>query len=669
MNEPVLIVDDSLTVRMDLAEAFSAAGFRPLPCGSAAEARQILAREQVAIVILDVLLPDADGIEFFQEVRAAPSAAGAPVMLLSTEAEVRDRIRGLSSGADEYIGKPYDTGYVVSRARELVRRRPAPGGTGRATVLVIDDSPTVRGQLKEALEAQGYAVAVAASGEDGLQIAADTRPNAILMDAMLPGIDGATVVRRLRLDAALRRTPCLLMTASEEQEMELQALDAGADGFVRKEENLSVILARLSAVLRSAGQESGEPGPASLLGPKKILAVDDSQTYLHELASALRGEGYDAILAPSGEAALQHLAVQPVDCILLDLLMPGLGGQETCRRIKSSTALRDIPLIMLTALEDRETMIEGLAAGADDYIAKSSDFQVLKARVRAQIRRRQFEDENRRMRDQLLRTEMEATEARAARAVAETRAVLLEEVRRKNNELEKFSYSVSHDLRSPLRSIHGFSQILLDECRDTLSDSGKNALDRIVAASARMGQLIDGLLNLSRVTRAEIGHESVNLTSIAREIITELREHESDRQVDCVIGEGTLTVGDPTLLRLVLQNLLGNAWKFTGKQERACIEFGINVESGEKAFFVRDNGAGFDMSYADKLFGAFQRLHGEQEFPGIGIGLATVQRIVERHGGRVWATGAPGRGATISFTLRNGASNGRKDDPAGRGQP
>jgi len=139
------------------------------------------------------------------------------------------------------------------------------------------------------------------------------------MDSMLPGIDGATVVRRVRLDAALRRTPCLLMTASEEQETELQALDAGADGFVRKEENLSVMLARLGAVLRSAGQESGESGPASLLGPKKILAVDDSQTYLHELASALRGEGYDTVLAPSGEAALQHLAVQPVDCVLLDL--------------------------------------------------------------------------------------------------------------------------------------------------------------------------------------------------------------------------------------------------------------------------------------------------------------------------------------------------------------
>src|SRR5260221_269299 len=243
MNEPVLIVDDSLTVRMDLAEAFTAAGFRALPCGTAAEARQVLAQDRVAAIILDVLLPDADGIEFMQELRRAPAAAGAPILLLSTEAEVRDRIRGLSSGADEYIGKPYDIGYLVSRTRELAMRRPARNGTGKAAVLVIDDSPTVRGQMKGALEAQGYEVTLAASGEEGLQIAADMRPNAILIDAMLPGIDGPAVVRRLRLDAALRRTPCLLMTGSEEQEMELKALDAGADGFVRKEENLSVLLA------------------------------------------------------------------------------------------------------------------------------------------------------------------------------------------------------------------------------------------------------------------------------------------------------------------------------------------------------------------------------------------------------------------------------------------
>jgi DNA-binding response OmpR family regulator len=650
MNELVLIVDDSLTVRMDLAEAFAAAGFQPVPCATAAEARRAVARQRVAIVILDVVLPDADGIDFFRELRTSTSAAGVPVLLLSTEAEVRDRIRGLASGADEYVGKPYDRNYVIARAKELVRRQSG-SPPAKTMVLVVDDSSTFRGHLAAALEAQGYGVLLASTGEDGLRVAADARPAAILVDAMLPGADGATVVRRIRLDGALRRTPCLLMTASEGQETELQALDAGADGFVRKDEDVTVILARLAAALRSAGLEPGEPVAASLLGPKKILAVDDSPTYLQEVASALTGEGYDVILAHSGEEALEHLEVQRVDCILLDLLMPGIGGQATCRRIRSSPALRDVPLIMLTAVEDRQSMIEGLAAGADDYIAKSGEFQVLKARVRAQIRRRQFEDENRRIREQLLRTEMEAAEARAARAIAETRAALLDELRRKNKELEAFSYSVSHDLRAPLRSIQGFSTILLQDCGDTLKPDNRETLGRIIAASNRMDQLIEGLLNLSRLTRAELRREPVDLSRLGREVVEELRQSNGARDVECVIPDRLTAAGDPTLLRLVLQNLLGNAWKFTRQRGRARIELGVAEESGESVYFVKDNGAGFDMAHADGLFSPFQRLHPATDFPGIGIGLATVQRIVDRHGGRVWADGAPGQGATMYFTL------------------
>jgi DNA-binding response OmpR family regulator len=652
MNEPILIVDDSLTVRMDLIEAFESAGFRALPCATAAEARRVLEREPVAVIVLDVVLPDADGIEFFREVRAS-AASRTPVILLSSEAEVRDRIRGLESGADEYVGKPYDRGYIVARARELVRRSPAPDPSGKTSVLVIDDSETFREELRRALEGGGYEVALAVSGEEGLQTAADARPNVILVDARLPGMDGATVVRRIRLDAALRRTPCLLMTASEGPETELQALDAGADGFVRKEEDLAVVLARLAAVLRSADMQPGEAGPASLLAPKKILAVDDSETYLQELATALRGEGYDVILARSGEQALEHLAVQPVECILLDLLMPGLSGQETCRRIKSAPVLRDIPLIMLTAVEDRQAMLENLAAGADDYIAKSSDLHVLKARVRAQIRRRQFEDENRRIREKLLRTEIEAAEARAARQLAETRAALLDQLERKNKDLEAFSYSVSHDLRAPLRSIDGFSQFLAEDCGDTLSPRGKESLDRIQAAAARMGQLIEALLSLSRVTSAEIRRKRVDLSVLVGELMTELRQNDPARDVRLEVPDRVLVEGDPALLRAALQNLLGNAWKFTGKTPEAAIEFGVTSEPGERAYFVRDNGAGFDMAYADKLFGAFRRLHRQNEFPGIGIGLATVCRIVERHGGKVWATGSPNQGATFYFTLGN----------------
>ena len=200
------------------------------------------------------------------------------------------------------------------------------------------------------------------------------------------------------------------------------------------------------------------------------------------------------ILARSGEEALELLAVQSVDCILLDLVMPGLGGQETCLRVKATPLLRDIPLVMVTAREDQQSMVEGLGAGADDFIPKSSDFEVLRARVRAQIRRKQFEDETRRIRKDLLAKELEATEARASRMLAETRAVLVDELERKNKELEAFSYSLSHDLRTPLRGIDGFSQILLDDYSDRLDDQGRDYLRRVRRGAQRMGALIEDML-------------------------------------------------------------------------------------------------------------------------------------------------------------------------------
>jgi len=226
-----------------------------------------------------------------------------------------------------------------------------------------------------------------------------------------------------------------------------------------------------------------------------------------------------------------------------------------------------------------------------------------------------------------------------------------------NKELEAFAYSVSHDLRAPLRSIDGFSQVLLEDYAEELDAQGKDYLQRVCRGSQHMAQLIDELLKLSRVTRGEISRERVDLSALAQTIAAELQKIQSEPQVEFIAAPGLLANGDPRLLRVVLENLLGNAWKFTGKCAHARIEFGV-LNSSEKArqankpvYFVRDNGAGFEMAYVDKLFTAFQRLHGANEFPGTGIGLATVQRIIHRHGGRVWAEGTVDGGATFYFTL------------------
>jgi PAS domain S-box-containing protein len=221
-----------------------------------------------------------------------------------------------------------------------------------------------------------------------------------------------------------------------------------------------------------------------------------------------------------------------------------------------------------------------------------------------------------------------------------------------NKELEAFSYSVSHDLRAPLRSIDGFSQALLEDYGDSLGSEAQHYLRRVRAGSQRMAELIDDLLTLSRMTRSEMRLESVNLSALVQTVGAELRQTDPEREVKFIIAPEVTVQADRQLMRVVLENLLGNAWKFTAKQAAACIEFGVWPQAGSQTvYFVRDDGAGFDMAYADKLFGAFQRLHTPAEFSGTGIGLATVQRIIHRHGGRVWAEGAVEEGATFYFTL------------------
>jgi hypothetical protein len=236
------------------------------------------------------------------------------------------------------------------------------------------------------------------------------------------------------------------------------------------------------------------------------------------------------------------------------------------------------------------------------------------------------------------------------RDVAALRAAI-EQAELSNRELEAFSYSVAHDLRAPLRAIAGYGGALSEDYGDKLDEQGRQYLDKIKTSVHRMGALIDALLKLSRVTRVELQVQPVDLGELFRAAIATLQRADPDREVEIVVADRLGAVGDPALLSIVFDNLCGNAWKFTSKIAAPRIELGVEIHDGKRVYFVRDNGVGFEMKYVDKLFGVFQRLHTEREYPGTGIGLATVQRIVQRHRGRAWAVGEVGAGATFYFTL------------------
>jgi DNA-binding response OmpR family regulator len=655
-------------------------------CATAAEARASLSRTPASVILLDVLLPDGDGVKLLEEIRRSPSGISAVIVMLSSEAEVRNRIRGLQTGADEYVGKPYDIAYLLGKVEELLHARTGAAAAG-TTILVIDDSATFRDELRTAFESAGYRVLTSATGEEGLRIAGAERPDAIVVDGVLPGIDGTTVIRHIRLDAVLRDVPCLLLTGSEDNGSELRALDAGADTFVRKGEDLDVILARLAAVLRRGQARAPRAeGMRSLLGPKRILAVDDSVTYLNELTDALKGEGYDVVMARSGEEAIELLAVQTADCILLDLVMPGIGGHETCRRIKAAPIVRDIPLIMLTALDNAEAMILGLGCGSDDYIQKTADFEVIKARVRAQIRRKQFEDESRRTREELLHMERQVAEAHAARELAELRRfddalqlknVQLEDANRLKSE---FLATMSHELRTPLNAIIGFSEFLKNGLVGELTNQQRIFVTDIFGSGTHLLALINDMLDLSQVEAGKmtLDLQLVEVTSLLANSFVVVREkaaiHHIHLEIDAAEGLGQIHA-DARRVKQILYNLLTNAVKFANDGTTVTLRAsrvqrpdvgqisgswtGLSfplADSGFSEFIkisVTDGGIGIARAGLDQLFQPFSQIDSglARRFEGAGLGLAIVKRLAELHGGTVAVQSAVGEGSCFTVWL------------------
>ena len=567
----VLIIDDSLTVRMDLSQAFQSAGWRTALCDSLASAREALAERRFDVIVLDVLLPDGDGIELLRQLRGDSGTASIPVMLLSTEAEVADRIRGLSGGADDYVGKPYDRDYVVAQAQRLATH--------------------------------------------------------------------------------------------------------------------------------------GAPLAEGVAGPKRILAVDDSPTYLNALAEQLRQDHYDVVLARSGPQALELLDVSAADCVLLDLVMPDMSGQETCRRIKASPAFRSIPVVMLTAREDREAMIDCFNAGADDYVSKSGDFAVLRARLRAQLRRRQFELENQRIREQLHQKGIEVAEARAARELAETRAALMADLERAKEAAEaaniaksQFLANMSHELRTPMNAVLGMTDLAL---KQELSPMVRDYLQTAKESAGVLLELLNDLLDFSRIEagRFELELAPLSLRHLVGQVIKTFRVRAREKGLTLTYEVPTELpdrfLGDSLRLRQILVNLVGNAIKFTSKGEIALrVESresrvqsrNKSTESGGGAaassgldpaerpaldsqlstlgclleFSVSDTGVGISAEQQQHIFAPFTQADASttRRFGGSGLGLAISRSLVEMMGGRIWVESAPGEGSTFCFTVR------LKPDPA-----
>ena len=388
-----------------------------------------------------------------------------------------------------------------------------------------------------------------------------------------------------------------------------------------------------------------------------ILLVDDQPQGLVVLESILGELGQNLVRARSGRDALRQLLADDFAVILLDVQMPDMDGYETAELIRTRPRSRNTPIIFLTATSEGDVQTaRGYSVGAIDYLFKPLDPVIMRSKVTCFVDLFRATQLVRIQADELRRRELEARELAATRAglvaTLEDRNLELAVL---NRELETFSYSVSHDLRAPLRSIDGFSQAVLEDCGDQLGPECRDNLERVRKAVQRMSQLIDGLLQLSKVTRRELRRDRVDLGALAQAALARLRA-QSDRAAPALTCRGDLVVkGDPALLEAVIENLIGNAWKFTGKAAAPRIEIGRTDDGSVPTYYVRDNGAGFDMAHASKLFGAFQRLHAASDFEGTGIGLATVQRIIHRHGGEIRAEAAPGRGATFYFTLGDAA--------------
>lgn len=384
-----------------------------------------------------------------------------------------------------------------------------------------------------------------------------------------------------------------------------------------------------------------------------VLLVDDRVENLVALEGLLEGMNIETVRATSGNEALAATLRKEFCLVLLDVQMPGMDGFETAQLLRGSHRTRHIPIIFITAgMDQLNHQFRGYETGGVDYLIKPFDPVILRSKVSVfrdlYLQRKELELHRNHLQELVERQTADLRQAaeELERRVAQRTGELL----RANEQLESFAYSVSHDLRAPLRHINSFSQILEEEYGEALDQQGRDLIRRIVNGCNRMGHLIDAILELSRASRKPLERVVVEMERVAREVVAELREM-TGWKGEVTISPLPAAEADPHLIRQVLVNLVGNAMKFSRTREVPRISIESRVDGGKVEYLVQDNGVGFDMRYADRLFGVFQRLHPADQYEGSGVGLAIVQNIITRHGGSIRAESEPERGATFIFTL------------------
>ena len=517
------------------------------------------------------------------------------------------------------------------------------------SILIVEDENQVKEFLCLLIAKRfpGSTIHQAENGEQGVELFQEHRPDIVITDLSMPVMDGIEMAGKIRaLDPGAF---IIATTARSDTRYLLDAIKTGINRYVLKPIEIATLLeyiedcqARIISSRRiKAQQEHIRMLSLAVEQSTNMIIIADARgnvEYLNPMFTGITGFDQEEVVGQSLRVLMA--GATPVDSyeILRSAISRGFEWRGEFMHRKKDGGLLCVEASVSTVATE-----EGYAARIVAVLQDISE-------------RKQAEKNLLQLNDKLEQCVIERTaELETANRGLETANRGLETANRElttiNKELEAFCYSVSHDLRAPLRAMDGFSKILQADYSGQLDETGKGCLSRIGSAAVSMGQLIDDLLELSLVTRRPLRCEKINLSDLAKEQALTLIELESQRRVEFAIPEGIEAYGDPNLIRMALSNLLGNAWKYTGKERCPRIEFGTSLADGDTVYFVRDNGVGFDQAHVSHLFKAFQRLHKNGEFAGNGIGLATVERIIQRHGGRIWAEAETGKGATFYFTL------------------